>query len=123
MRQSEQAVAVNRRDIDALSAAAGTAEEALAHFKVLHRTAPQSSRVNMVNAHLNLSFILSDLERYERALVVAQRAVEMCYVMDDLQFLDRALMRVSNCYIHLGRYKEAQEADEEAKVARLAGAA
>ncbi|KAF9262630.1 hypothetical protein L218DRAFT_929063 [Marasmius fiardii PR-910] len=115
-----------------IAAALDTANEAVHHFEILENEEPELYGTELANALFNLSFILTDLGRHERALGTARRAVSLCYQfveslemsgsvsgqneerMRRTQILHKALMRVSWCLEYLGRREESTEARLEA---------
>ncbi|KAG7091348.1 hypothetical protein E1B28_010390 [Marasmius oreades] len=118
-----------------LAAALDAANEAVHHFEILENEEPELYGTELANALLNLSFILTDLGRNDRALGTARRAVALCYQyveslehsatlssvsgqneerMKRDQILHKALMRVSWCLEYLGRREESAEAIFEA---------
>ena len=118
-----------------LAAALDVANESVHHFEILENEEPELYGTELANALLNLSFILTDLGRNERALGTARRAVALCYQyaesldqhrvmanasehneerMKRAHILHKALMRVSWCLEYLGRKEESAEAELEA---------
>ncbi|KAF9075419.1 hypothetical protein BDP27DRAFT_1257114 [Rhodocollybia butyracea] len=108
-----------------LAAALEAAEDAVHHFSILEREDPDGFGMDLANALLNLSFILSDTENHEKALTDARRAVMLAYRFTstdphtqerarNVRTLHKALMRVSNCLDNLGRVEDALEAETEA---------
>ncbi|KAL0572299.1 hypothetical protein V5O48_009665 [Marasmius crinis-equi] len=117
-----------------IAAALDAANEAVHHFEILENGEPELYGTELANALLNLSYILTDLGRNERALGTARRAVSLCYQYVEsldgsatgnvsnpdeernkrLHILHKALMRVSWCLEYLGRKEESAEAGFEA---------
>ncbi|KAJ3736569.1 hypothetical protein DFJ43DRAFT_1199929 [Lentinula guzmanii] len=108
-----------------LTFALAAAEEAVHHFTVLEKEDPDAFGMDLANALLNLSFILSDIESHEEALTISRKAVMLAYRLTStdphtqerarhIRTLHKALMRVSFCLDNLGRTSEAQEAETEA---------
>ncbi|KAJ4001867.1 hypothetical protein F5050DRAFT_1559910, partial [Lentinula boryana] len=108
-----------------LTFALAAAEEAVHHFTVLEKEDPDAFGMDLANALLNLSFILSDIESHEEALTISRKAVMLAYRLTStdphtqerarhIRTLHKALMRVSFCLDNLGRTGEAQEAEAEA---------
>ncbi|KAJ3987445.1 hypothetical protein F5890DRAFT_783764 [Lentinula detonsa] len=108
-----------------LTFALASAEEAVHHFTVLEKEDPDAFGMDLANALLNLSFILSDIESHEEALTISRKAVMLAYRLTStdphtqerarhIRTLHKALMRVSFCLDNLGRTSEAQEAETEA---------
>ncbi|KAF5390539.1 hypothetical protein D9757_002598 [Collybiopsis confluens] len=106
-----------------LAAALISAEEAVHHFQVAEREEADGFGMDLANALLNLSFILSDTGNYEKALIISRKAVMLSYRLPlphteervrNIRTLHKALMRVSYCLESLGRVAEAQEAESEA---------
>jgi tetratricopeptide (TPR) repeat protein len=106
-----------------LDAALSAAEEAVHHFTVLEKEDPDAFGMDLANALLNLSFVLSDTGGHERALTISRKAVMLSYRLPlphtqerarNIRTLHKALMRVSYCLDNLGRVEEAQEAENEA---------
>ncbi|KAF5354408.1 hypothetical protein D9758_010788 [Tetrapyrgos nigripes] len=111
-----------------LETALDAAEEAVHHFTVLERDEPETYTMDLANAQLNLSFILSDLGRHSKALTVARKGVILAYRLTStdphtqervriMRTLHKSLMRVSYCLRDLGKNREADEAEMEAKEA------
>ncbi|KIK67907.1 hypothetical protein GYMLUDRAFT_54632 [Collybiopsis luxurians FD-317 M1] len=106
-----------------LTAALAAAEEAVHHFTVLEREDPDAFGMDLANALLNLSFVLSDTGNNEKALMISRKAVMLSYRLPlphtqervrNTRTLHKALMRVSYCLDSLGRVEEAREAEIEA---------
>jgi len=108
-----------------LVAALTAAEEAVHHFTVLEREDPDAYGMDLANALLNTSFILSDTKNHEKALTISRKAVMLAYRFTstdphtqerarNIRTLHKALMRVSYCLDSLGRTEESQEAEMEA---------
>ncbi|THU87945.1 hypothetical protein K435DRAFT_969691 [Dendrothele bispora CBS 962.96] len=108
-----------------LETALDGAEEAVHHFTVLECENPEISSMDLANAQLNLSFILSDLGRSDKALAIARKAVILSYRLTSadphtqervriIRTLHKSLMRVSFCLKDLGKKEEAMEAQMEA---------
>ncbi|KAK1230932.1 hypothetical protein PQX77_005963 [Marasmius sp. AFHP31] len=119
-----------------LAGALETANESVHHFEILENGEPELYGTELANALLNLSYILTDLGRNERALGTARRAVSLCYqYVESLDqhsmmrnaseqneerskrthMLHKTLMRVSWCLEYLGRKEESGEAELEAR--------
>ncbi|KAJ3854547.1 hypothetical protein EV368DRAFT_36582, partial [Lentinula lateritia] len=114
----------NQRSRNLTSALAG-AEEAVHHFAILERGDPDAFGMDLANALVNLSFILSDNGSHEQALSISRKAVMLAYRFNstdphtherarNIRTLHKALTRVSVCLYNLGRIREAQEAEMEA---------
>ncbi|KAJ3907672.1 hypothetical protein F5879DRAFT_489818 [Lentinula edodes] len=108
-----------------LTAALAAAEEAVHHFTILEREDPDAFGMDLANALVNLSFILSDNGSHEEALSISRKAVMLAYRFNstdphtherarNIRTLHKALTRVSFCLYNLGRIREAQEAEMEA---------
>ncbi|KAJ3892111.1 hypothetical protein GG344DRAFT_46005, partial [Lentinula edodes] len=108
-----------------LTSALAAAEEAVHHFTILEREDPDSFGMDLANALVNLSFILSDNGSHEEALSISRKAVMLAYRFNstdphtherarNIRTLHKALTRVSFCLNNLGRIREAQEAEMEA---------
>ncbi|KAJ4479391.1 hypothetical protein J3R30DRAFT_3289016, partial [Lentinula aciculospora] len=108
-----------------LTSALAAAEEAVHHFTILEREDPDAFGMDLANALLNFSFILSDVESHEEALTISRKAVMLAYRFTstdphtqerarNIRTLHKALMRLSSCLDYLGRFHEAQEAEIEA---------
>uniref|UniRef100_A0A0W0FQL4 Cytochrome p450 n=1 Tax=Moniliophthora roreri TaxID=221103 RepID=A0A0W0FQL4_MONRR len=119
-----------------LVAALDAAHESVHHFSILENEEPEMYGFDLANALLNLSFILSDLGKNDRALGTARRAValsnQFVASLDDptvernldvgleeerekrIQVLHRTLMRVSYCLEFMGMMEESAEAEQEA---------
>ncbi|KAK7472191.1 hypothetical protein VKT23_000313 [Stygiomarasmius scandens] len=121
----DAALSRNRAHELDLEAALDAAEEAVHHFTVLEHDEPEMYSMDLANAQLNLSFILSDLSRGDKALAVARKAVILSYrlTLTDphtegrvriMRTLHKSLMRVSYCLRDLGKKHEAAEAEAEA---------
>ncbi|KAJ3778994.1 hypothetical protein FB446DRAFT_270204 [Lentinula raphanica] len=113
------------RRLHSLTPALAAAEEAVHHFTVLEREDPDAFGMDLANALLNLSFILTDVESHETALTIARKAVMLAYRLHStephtqerarcIRTLHKSLMRVSCCLDNLGRVGEAQDAESEA---------
>ncbi|KAJ3754401.1 hypothetical protein EV360DRAFT_51716, partial [Lentinula raphanica] len=113
------------RRLHSLTPALAAAEEAVHHFTVLEREDPDAFGMDLANALLNLSFILTDVENHETALTIARKAVMLAYRLHStephtqerarcIRTLHKSLIRVSCCLDNLGRVGEAQEAESEA---------
>ncbi|KAJ3883863.1 hypothetical protein F5051DRAFT_316828, partial [Lentinula edodes] len=108
-----------------LTSALAAAEEAVHHFTILEREDPDAFGMDLANALVNLSFILSDNGSHEEALSISRKAVMLAYRFNstdphtherarNIRTLHKALTRVSFCLNNLGRIREAQEAEMEA---------
>ncbi|KAH7876915.1 uncharacterized protein C8R40DRAFT_81428 [Lentinula edodes] len=108
-----------------LTSALAAAEEAVHHFTILEREDPDAFGMDLANALVNLSFILSDNGSHEEALSISRKAVMLAYRFNstdphthervrNIRTLHKALTRVSFCLYNLGRIREAQEAEMEA---------
>lgn len=106
-----------------LAAAESNADLCITHFRKLCQSdgGERQYAAQLTNAYLNLSYILSDLERHEKALVVARRAVEVSSKIpreERAHWMNKAMMRVVYGLRNLGRLKEAEWVEEEAEVVR-----
>ncbi|THU90672.1 hypothetical protein K435DRAFT_864111 [Dendrothele bispora CBS 962.96] len=108
-----------------LETALDGAEEAVDHFAILERDNPAIYSMDLANAQLNLSFILSYLGRSDKALAIARKAVTVSYRLTSagphtqervmiIKTLHKSLIRVSFCLKDLGKKKEAMKAQMEA---------
>lgn len=133
VRQSEPVVSQNTKRLNKRSnklppnlvAALISAGEAVHHFTVLEREDPNAYGMDLAHALLNLSFILSDTGKDEKALTTSRKAVMLAYRFTstdphteerarNIRALHKALLRVSSCLDNLGRIEEAHEAEMEA---------
>ncbi|GAV99037.1 tetratricopeptide repeat family [Lentinula edodes] len=62
-----------------LTSALAAAEEAVHHFTILEREDPDAFGMDLANALVNLSFILSDNGSHEEALSISRKAVMLAY--------------------------------------------
>ncbi|KAJ7584653.1 hypothetical protein C8J56DRAFT_1054110 [Mycena floridula] len=110
-------VALKAKDSVGLYAALQYAEDSVVHWKKLHQKFPTKHVHQLMNAYINLSFILTDCDRHGKALDAAQRGVAMASKLDkDIrpQALHRSLLRVSHCFKRLGKIAESEAAEKEA---------